>query len=311
MPLHPEVARDLEQNPIPKNFSPTVEEMRVADWDMPLEQRTKIDKISNDHVKNNTYEIPVRIYEYKDDSKIKPVIIFFHGGGFVRCSVETHDDMCRNLAKYTGWKVISPEYRLAPEYKFPVPLEDCCKVVEWAAENAERLRIDPERIAVCGDSAGGNLAGAAAKKFKNNRKIKISKQILIYPVIDFYSKNSETKYESYKKYSWGYGLSSSSMHRYWSFYLGNKEDEDNIYVSLSRDNNLFGLPETFIICSEYDPLSDEARHYAECLEKASVRVEFARYSGLNHAFMHALPYLEECREIYNNISVFLNKEKKL
>ena len=87
MPLHPEVARNLEQNPIPKNFSPTVEEMRVADWDMPLEQRTKIDKISNDHVKNNTYEIPVRIYEYKDDGKIKPVIIFFHGGGFVRCSV--------------------------------------------------------------------------------------------------------------------------------------------------------------------------------------------------------------------------------
>ena len=112
MPLHPEVARDLEQNPIPKNFSPTVEEMRAADWDMPLEQRTKIDKISNDHVKNNTYEIPVRIYEYKDDNKIKPVIIFFHGGGFVRCSVETHDEMCRNLEKYTGWKVISPEYRL-------------------------------------------------------------------------------------------------------------------------------------------------------------------------------------------------------
>ena len=102
MPLHPEVARDLEQNPIPKNFSPTVEEMRASDWDMPLEQRTKIDKISNVYVKNNTYEIPVRIYEYKDDNKVKPVIIFFHGGGFVRCSVETHDEMCRNLAKYTG-----------------------------------------------------------------------------------------------------------------------------------------------------------------------------------------------------------------
>ena len=110
MPLHPEVARDLEKNPTPEDFCPTVEEMRAADWDMPLEQRTKIDKISNDYVKNNTYEIPVRIYEYKDDNKIKPVIIFFHGGGFVRCSVETHDEMCRNLAKYTGWKVISPEY---------------------------------------------------------------------------------------------------------------------------------------------------------------------------------------------------------
>ena len=195
MPLHPEVARDLEQNPIPRNFSPTVEEMRAADWDMPLEQRTKIDKISNDYVKNNTYEIPVRIYEYKDDGIIKPVIIFFHGVGFVLCSVETHDYMCRNLAKHTGWKVISPEYRLAPEYKFPVPLEDCCRVVEWTAENAGQLRIDPKRIAVCGDSAGGNLAGAAAKKFKNNGKIKISKQILIYPVIDFYSKNSEIKYE--------------------------------------------------------------------------------------------------------------------
>ena len=307
MPLHPEVARDLEKNPIPENFSPTVEEMRAADWGMPLEQRTKIDKISNEYVKNNTYEIPVRIYEYKDDNKVKPVIIFFHGGGFVRCSVETHDEMCRNLAKYTGWKVISPEYRLAPEYKFPVPLEDCCKVVEWAVENAERLGIDSGKIAVCGDSAGGNLAGAAAKKFKNNGRIKISKQVLIYPVIDFYSMDDETKYESYKKYRWGYGLSSNSMHRYWEFYLENKEDGDNIYASLSKDNNLFGLPEAFIICSEYDPLSDEAEHYAKCLEKASVRVEFRRYPGLNHAFMHALPDLAECSEIYKNISDFLNR----
>ena len=308
MPLHPEAARDLEKNPIPKNFSPTVEEMRAADWGMPLEQRTKIDKISNEYVKNNTYEIPVRIYEYKDDNKIKPVIIFFHGGGFVRCSVETHDEMCRNLAKYTGWKVIAPEYRLAPEYKFPVPLEDCCRVVEWAAENAERLRINSGETAVCGDSAGGNLAGAAAKRFKNNDKVKITKQILIYPVIDFYSKDTDTKYGSYEKYSWGYGLSSHSMHRYWDFYLKNKDDRNNIYVSLSKDNNLSGLPEAFIICSEYDPLSDEAEHYAKCLEKASVKVEFKRYPGLNHAFMHALPELEECREIYRNISDFLNRE---
>ena len=166
MPLHPEVAKDLEKNPISKDFSPTVEEMRATDWGMPLEQRTKIDKISNYYMKNNIYGIPVRIYEYKDDNKIKPAIIFFHGGGFVRCSIETHDEICRNLAKYTGWKVISPEYRLAPEYKFPVPLEDCCEVVDWTVENAGKLGIDPERIAVCGDSAGGNLAGAAAKNIK-------------------------------------------------------------------------------------------------------------------------------------------------
>ena len=176
-------------------------------------------------------------------------------------------------------------------------------------ENAEKLGIDSERTAVCGDSAGGNLAGAAAKKFQNSKKIKISKQVLIYPVIDFYSINSGTKYESYKKYSRGYGLSSSSMHRYWDFYLENKEDRDNIYVSLSKDNNLAGLPEAFIICSEYDPLSDEAEYYAECLKKASVRVEFMRYPGLNHACMHALPYLEEYRWIYKSISDFLNEEK--
>ena len=149
---------------------------------------------------------------------------------------------------------------------------------------------------------------AAAKRFKNNDKVKITKQILIYPVIDFYSKETDTKYGSYEKYSWGYGLSSHSMHRYWGFYLKNKDDRDNIYVSLSKDNNLSGLPEAFIICSEYDPLSDEAEHYAKCLEKASVKVEFKRYPGLNHAFMHALPELEECREIYRNISDFLNRE---
>lgn len=307
MPLHPEVAKDLKENPIPKDFCPTVEEMRAADWSMPVNQRTKTGKISNDYVKNNTYEIPVRIYEYKDDHKKKPVIIFFHGGGFVRCSVETHDEMCRNLAKYTGWKVIAPEYRLAPEYKFPIPLEDCCKVVEWAVDNAGKLGINPEKIAVCGDSAGGNLAGAAAKKFKNSKKVGISKQVLIYPVIDFYSMDTDTIYESYEKYSFGYGLSSKSMHRYWDFYLENKEDRENRCISLSKDENLNGLPDAFIICSEYDPLSDEAEYYAEKLKKSLVKVEFQRYAGLNHAFMHALPHLEECHEIYTKISDFLNK----
>ena len=307
MSLHPAIKNDLDKNLLPKGFEPTVEEMRKADGIMPVEERSKIKIIINTVVKVEDYEIPVRIYDNKENIGLSPVIVFFHGGGFVRCSLETHDEMCRRLAIYTGWKVIAPEYRLAPEYKFPIPLNDCCAVLEWVEKNYLELGIRSDRIAVLGDTAGGNLAGATTKKFRDGKKLKIFKQVLIYPVVDFYSEDEISKYKSYEKYNYGYGLSSKSMHRYWDFYLDNKSEKDNLEVSLSNDKNLSDLPSAFIISSEYDPLSDEAENYANLLSKSNINVKYEKYMGLNHAFLHAVPNINECEKLYQDISIFLNE----
>ncbi len=311
MDLHPEVKKDLEKNLKDFDCELTVSEMRTEDKNtiVPMEKRTFIYSVRDEKAVLDNTEISVRVYEPKREEN-SPVILFIHGGGFVRCSIETHDEVCRNLALYSGWKVISPEYRLAPEFKFPVQIEDCFNTIKWIIGNAEKLKVNPEKIAVCGDSAGGNIAASTAKLAMDMGEISILKQVLIYPVIDYYSEKNGSVYDSYEKNAYGYGLSAKSMNRYWSYYTNSEEYKNNPYLSLTYGEKFSELPEALVITAKYDPLCDEGEYYAKKMREAGVYVETKRYENLNHAFLNALPDLEECKDVYKRIARFLNQEEK-
>ncbi len=225
-------------------------------------------------------EIPVRIYTPHSVVPAMGVALFFHGGGWVIGSLETHDHMCRYLAYGAGCIVVSVDYRLAPEHKFPAGLEDCIAATRWAAENAESLGGDPARLAVVGDSAGGNLAASVALALRDSdRKITLSLQVLIYPAVDFTAEN-----QSKEENGDGYLLTRQSTETFADLYLPDRAARTDPRASPQLAKYHIDLPRTWIQTAEYDPLRDEGRAYAETLAKAGVAVEYKCYAGMVHGF---------------------------
>ncbi len=209
-----------------------------------------------------------------------PLLVFFHGSGFVVCSLDTHDAMCRNLCAGAGCVVASVDYRLAPEHKFPAAPEDCLHATRWAGANATILGADPERIAVGGDSAGGNLAAVTALRIRDEGGPGLRAQLLIYPVTDYWKPGTP----SYAENAEGYGLTRAGMEWFWDHYLASPEDARNPHAAPLRAPDLHGLPPALVITAEYDPLRDEAELYAARLREAGVPAELVRYAGMNHGF---------------------------
>lgn len=147
-----------------------------------LSQHERVERVEDRTIKGRNGDIRVRVYQQKPDS---PVLVYYHGGGFVICSIESHDALCRRIARLSNSTVVSVDYRLAPEHKFPAAVYDCYDATKWVAENAEELRIDPSKIFVGGDSAGGNLAAAVSIMARDSGEDFIKHQILIYPVVNF------------------------------------------------------------------------------------------------------------------------------
>ena len=223
-------------------------------------------------------DIPARLYA-SDAAANQPVVVFFHGGGWVIGNIETHDYLCRLIANGARCTVLSVEYRLAPEHKFPAAADDAYAATKWASEHADELGIDPVRIAIAGDSAGGNLAAVVALMARDRGGPAIMQQTLIYPVIDF---NFETT--SYRDNAEGYLLSTKSMQWFWGHYLASEADGGNPYASPLRAQTLAGLPPALVISAEYDPLRDEDEAYAKRLRAAGVDVTYTRYDGQIHGF---------------------------
>jgi len=233
----------------------------------------------------------VRIYTPHGDGPF-PLIVFFHGSGFVLCSIETHDGMCRNLAAGAGAIVVSVDYRLAPEHKFPAGLDDCVRATRWAAANATTFGADPSRIVVAGDSAGGNLAAVTALRLRDEGGPSLRGQMLIYPVLDHYSSVTQ----SYIDNADGYGLSRDTMIWFWDHYLDDPKDAANPHAAPLRATDLRGLPAAFITSAEYDPLRDEAELYAKRLAEAGTSVEMLRYDGMNHGFLFWVGRVDKATE---------------
>jgi acetyl esterase len=218
-----------------------------------------------------------------------PLLVFFHGSGFVLCSLDTHDGMCRNLCAGGGCVVASVDYRLAPEHKFPAGPDDCVSATRWAAAHAGELGANPGRIAVGGDSAGGTMAAVTALRVRDEGGPALCAQLLLYPVTDYHRPGTL----SYEENAEGYGLTRDTMKWFWAHYLTDASEAANPYASPLRASDLSRLPPALVITAEYDPLRDEGELYAEKLKAAGVPTAISRYDGVNHGFMFWVGIVEK------------------
>jgi acetyl esterase len=227
--------------------------------------------------------IPLRLYRGKDtDTKSpQPALIYYHGGGWVLGNLESHDGVCRDIANAAQCTVISVDYRLAPEAKFPAAADDSIAAAQWIHDNAAELGVDRTRLAVGGDSAGGNLSAVVALHARDNGGPKLKLQVLIYPSADMSS-----VYPSYEEFAEQLPLTRTTMDWFVALYLRNRtEDAKDWRASPLHAKSLAGLPPAFVITAAMDPLRDEGEEFARALLKAGVPVEVKRFDGQIHGFL--------------------------
>nr|WP_194825216.1 alpha/beta hydrolase [Nocardia sp. XZ_19_231] len=222
--------------------------------------------------------LPLRVFRPHHDGGALPVIVFAHGGGFVFCDLDSHDEFCRSMAAGVGALVISVDYRLAPEHPGPAAHDDMFAALRWAAENAGAYGGDPSRIALAGDSAGGNLAATVAIAARDGGGPRLAAQILIYPVID-----DDLETESYRRFGTGHYNTTSAMRWYWQNYA--PDGTDDVRLVPTRADSLAGLPPAVVITAELDPPCAAGDAYAQRLAADGVAVRHRRYDGLFHGFL--------------------------
>lgn len=254
------------------------------------------------HLEKN--ELNVRCYYPTSITKDEtlPAFVFYHGGGFVYGNIETHDVFCRLLSNRSKCVVISVNYRLAPEHKFPKATEDAYQAFLWAYEHAEELGINKTRIAVGGDSAGGNLAAVTAIKALENGGPLIAYQLLIYPVVD-----STKTYPSYKENSDGYFLTAAEMKWFHEQYVDKTIDPFHPHLSPLHSMHLGDLPPTHIVTAQYDPLRDEGEAYAEQISQAGGTVTVKRYDRMVHGFISMTGIVPEAYSAVEELGEELRK----
>lgn len=246
-------------------------------------------------------EITVRCYTPSGRGPF-PALVFFHGGGWVIGDLDTHDGICRSLANAAGCVVASVDYRLAPEHKYPVAVEDALAATRWIAQHGPRLDVDSRRLAVGGDSAGGNLAAAVSLISRDHAGPALLLQVLVYPVTHH---NFDTR--SYQEHGDGYLLTRNAMRWFWNHYLRRAEDGDSPHASPLLARNLEGLPPALVITAEYDPLCDEAEAYAGRLREAGVPVTLTRYPGMIHGFLRMINLVDKARAARDEVAAALRK----
>jgi acetyl esterase len=242
-----------------------------------LPSEIEIASVSDREIPGPAGALPVRVYRPAGDEP-KPLVVFFHGGGWVVGSLETHDPTCRSLAAALDAVVVSVDYRLAPEAKFPAAVDDCLAALEWSVAHAGALGADAERTVVAGDSAGGNLAAVVAQLARESGPT-IRFQLLIYPVTDY-----EFDSASMTDNAEGYFLTRYGMQWFFAQYLEAEGQGDDPRVSPIRAADLSGLPPAFVVTAEYDPLRDQGVAYAEALAAAGTACEWRTYPGMFHGF---------------------------
>ncbi len=231
-------------------------------------------------------DIPVRIYTPKGDEKF-PVILYFHGGGFVIGKIETHDNLTRYLTNKASSIVVSVDYRLAPEHTFPAAVEDAYAALQWVSQNAEMLGGDAAKIAVAGDSAGGNLAAVVTLMSRDKKGPLIRYQALIYPVTNLSVMNTDS-HQSFEK---NFFLTKELIQWFRTNYLPDQNDWTNPYASplLAEDHS--NLPPGILITAQFDPLRDEGETYGKKLKEAGVEIKITRYDGMLHGFVSNYAFL--------------------
>ena len=247
-----------------------------------------VDTIEDRSIPGPAGALPVRIYRPDLDAPSLPGLVYFHGGGHVIGSLDTHDAVARNLCNGAGCVVVSVDYRLAPEHKFPAAAEDAFAAVRWCATHGAEVGIDHERMAVGGDSAGGNLAAVAALMARDAGGSAIRLQVLVYPVTDYACDTA-----SYRTYAEGYGLlEARSMRWFRDHYLRGEADRFDWRAAPLRAGDLSGLPPALVLTAQCDVLRDEGEAYAQRLRAAAVEVEYRESRGMIHGFFAMAPMID-------------------
>jgi acetyl esterase len=239
----------------------------------------------------------LRVYTPEGDASPRPAFVYMHGGGWVIGNLDSHDNICRLLASRSGAVGVAVDYRLSPEAKFPAAIDDCYAATEWVSANAARLGIDPARIAVVGDSAGGNLATVVAIKSRDRKGPSIALQAMVYPVT-----NLRAVTPSREEFAEGYFLSRAGMDWFTDQYVAQAEDASHPEASPLLTEDLSDLPPALVITAECDPLRDEGEAYARRLEQAGVAVEYRCYPGMIHPFLSMLGILPAAREAADQVA---------
>jgi acetyl esterase/lipase len=208
-----------------------------------------------------------------------PALIYFHGGGLVAGSLDTHDPICRSLSNASGCMLLSVDYRLAPEYPFPAAIADGCHATEWIAAHAKELDIDPARIGICGDSAGATLAAVVCQAVAATGHVRLALQFLLCPIMDFCAST-----DSRRDYAAGYLVDQATLDHDLKHYLGADGDPTHPRISPSRVADVSDLPPSCIHTAEFDPLRDEGAAYADRLREAGVKTTYRCHSGMIHLF---------------------------
>ena len=284
MPLHPQAKAVLDKMAemgLPPRHEQTPEFARTNSA-TPPDPGPEVAKVEDRDVPGLAGGVPVRIYTPEGQGPF-PILVWYHGGGWVVGSRDSVDGTCRRMCVGSGAVVVSVDYRLAPEHKFPAAAEDSYAATRWAAENAASLNADSTRLAVGGESAGGNLAAVVPLMARDRGGPTIVYQLMVYPVTE---RNFNTG--SYSSNADGYGLTHLGMAWYWDHYMAQDSDAENPYAAPMKASDLSGLPPAMVITAEYDPLRDEGEAYAARLQAAGVPTVCTRYDGQIHLF-YALP----------------------
>lgn len=237
----------------------------------------EIFQIENLFIPGPTADLPIRIYRPRNVADA-PALLYFHGGGFVLNFLDIYDASLARLANQSGRTIISVNYQKAPEHPFPIPFDDCFATLQWVHKSSARLRINPTKIGVSGDSAGANLASAVALKARDN-SMHIEFQALIYPCnsLDFHS-------PTYVEFAEGFGLTTEAMKWFWAQYLQGDQHNENPYAVPSTATSFHGLAPAIIIAAQYDPLRSDGQNYAELLRRDGVAVSYREFEGVLHGF---------------------------
>lgn len=292
MPLDPEAAAWLErQAGLPSRGSLTIAETRAAYLRM---SRLTAETVPVAHVEDAAIApgLNGRLYSPSDDPGL-PILVWFHGGRFISGSLETHDALCRLLAQAGERRVLSVDYRLAPENPFPAAVEDSLTAIKWAFAKCSR-------VGVGGDSAGGNLAAVAAFACARSNRIPLTCQLLVYPMLD-----PACGFPSHREFGNGYGPASADMQRGWREYLAGDATAGDECISPLFAENLAGLPSAFVLTAEFDCLRDEGEEYAQRLARSGVSVNSKRYDGMIHGFFQMPAVISAAREAIRDAGMFL------
>lgn len=296
MPFDPQVQAihdRLERDRVPHLYTMSIADARAADLratQAGAGQGEPVASVTDRTIPGPAGLQPVRVYQPGGEGP-RPVLVYFFGGGWSLGTLDTCDGVCRMLTNAAGCVTVAVSYRLAPEHKFPAAVEDCYSGAAWVAAHAAELGGDPDRVAVGGDSSGGNLAAAVTLLARDRGGPVFTHQLLVYPNTDY-----QAGTPSMREINDPHFFNPKSVEWYWGLYLVTPQDGANPLASPLRALDLGGLPPATVITAEYDPLRDEGERYAARLADAGVPVEVSRYDGMPHAFFTMIGVLDVARE---------------